>query len=68
VIELLYAGWKAAQMWSRWNSKPPEIVTGSAEDIRELRQFTEALYEDNQRLIGIAQNQQEQIKVLLISA
>jgi len=64
MIDLLYAGWKAAQLWARWREKPPEMVEGSIEDVRELRQLAEALYDDNQRLIGIAQEQEKKIASL----
>jgi len=64
MLDLLYAGWKAAQMWAQWNEKTPKTVEGSVDDVRQLREMTEALYEDNQRLIELAEAQDEQITLL----
>ena len=66
MIDLLYAGWKAAQLWSKWTAKAPETVEGSVEDVRQLREMSEALYEDNKRLIGLAQEQDKKIAALEI--
>jgi hypothetical protein len=66
MIDLIFLGWKAATAWSKWNAKAPEVVEGSVEDVQQIREMTEALYEDNKRLIGLVQEQEKKIVALEI--